>query len=139
MPDLTANERILDIAIDKNENLLFKVFNTSSGEPSPDELRYDMIRIIDDSGKIGFANYKGQVVIKPQFEAASSFYKDHAIIGRQCKQILWCCEGKNEDKHYIIECKQNGYINKSGQILKIGNTTFEQLEKEIGWKGDDDD
>jgi len=125
-------------AIDKNEKLLFKVFNTSSGEPSPDELRYDMIRIVDDSGRIGFANFKGKVVIKPQFEAASSFYKDHAIIGRQCKQILWCCEGKNEDKHYIIECNQAGYINRSGQIQKIGNGSFEQTAKEIGWKPGED-
>ena len=121
-------------AIDKNEQLLFQVFNTSSGEPSPDELRYGMIRIVDDAGKIGFANYKGEVVIKPQFEAASSFYKNMAIIGRQCKQVLWCCKGKNEDKHYVTECNQTGYIDKDGQIQKIGNFTFEQIQKEIDWQ-----
>jgi hypothetical protein len=46
-------------AIDKNEKPLFQVLNTSSGEPSPDELREGMIRIVDDSGKIGFADCKG--------------------------------------------------------------------------------
>lgn len=126
-------------AIDKNEKLLFQVFNTSSGEPSPDELRGGMIRIIDNNNKIGFANYKGDIIIKPQYEAASSFYKGKAIIGRQCKQKLWCCEGENEDKHYIIECKQTGYINKKGQIQKIGNWTFEEIQKEIGWKSEHDD
>ncbi len=120
-------------AIDKNEKPLFQIFNTSSGEPSPDELREGMIRIVDDSGRVGFANYKGEIVIKPQFEAASSFYKGKAIIGRQCQQVLWCCEGENEDKHYIIKCKQTGYINRKGQIRKIGNQTFEQVQKEIGW------
>jgi len=126
-------------AIDKNEKLLFQVFNTSSGEPTPDELREGMIRIVDDSGKIGFGNYKGQIVIKPQFEAASSFYKGKAIIGRQCQQVLWCCKGKNEDKHYITDCKQTGYIDTTGKVRKIGNYTFEQIQKEIGWKSDFDD
>lgn len=126
-------------AIDKNEKPLFQIFNTSSGEPSPDELREGMIRIVDDSGKIGFANYKGVVVIKPQFEAASGFYKDKAIIGRECQQVLWCCKGEKADKHYVIECKQTGYINKKGQVLKIGNQTFEQIQNEIGWKSEYDD
>lgn len=126
-------------AIDKNEKPLFKIYNTSSGEPSPDELREGMIRIVDDSGKIGFANDKGEIVIKPQFEAASSFYKGKAIIGRQCQQVLWCCKGENEDKHYIIDCKQAGYMNKKGQVRKVGNWTFEQIQKEIGWKSDYDD
>ncbi|MBS1930075.1 MAG: WG repeat-containing protein [Bacteroidetes bacterium] len=126
-------------AIDKNEKPLFQVFNTSSGEPSPDELREGMIRIVDDNGRVGFANYKGEIVIKPQFEAASSFYKGKAIIGRQCHRVLWCCEGENEDKHYIIDCKQAGYINTKGEIRKIGDYTFEQIQKEIGWKSDFDD
>lgn len=126
-------------AIDKNEKLLFRVFNTSSGEPSPDELREEMIRIVDDSGKIGFASYTGAIVIPPQFEAASSFYHGKAIIGRQCRQVLWCCEGEDADKHYATECKQAGYINRKGQIQKIGNWTFEQIQKEIGWKSEYDD
>jgi len=126
-------------AINRKEKPLFQVFNTSSGEPSPDELREGMIRIVNDSGQIGFANYKGEIVIKPQFKAASSFYKGKAIIGRQCQQVLWCCKGENEDKHYITECKQTGYINTQGQTRKIGDYTFEQMQKEIGWKSEIDD
>ena len=98
-----------------------------------------MIRIVDDNGKIGFANYRGEIVIKPQFEAASSFYKSKAIIGRQCQQVLWCCKGVNEDKHYITDCKQSGYINLKGRVLKIGSYNFEQIQKEIGWKSGDVD
>ncbi len=125
-------------AIDRKETPLFQVFNTSSGEPSPDQLREGMIRIVDEYGKIGFANNKGVILIKPQFEAASSFYKGKAIVGRQCQQILWCCKGVNEDKHYIIDCKLNGYIDNKGQVQKIGIYTFEQIQEEIGWKSDHD-
>lgn len=126
-------------AIDKNENLLFQIFNTSSGEPSPDELREGMIRIIDENEKIGFGNYKGQIEIKPQFEAATSFYNGKSIIGKHCQEILWCCEGENSDKHYITDCTQTGYINKKGKIFKIGNYSFEQIQNEIGWKSEIDD
>ena len=96
-----------------------------------------MIRIVDDSNKIGYANYKGDVVIKPQFEAGSTFYKSKAIIGRHCKQVLWCCKGKNEDKHYITECTQTGYIDKTGKIQKISEITFEQMQKEIDWRSEE--
>lgn len=127
-------------AIDTNKNILFRVYNTSYGEPSPDEVKDGMIRIVDDSGKIGFADYKGKIVIQPQFEEASSFYNGKAIIGKQCEQILWKpLQGENDgDKHYSIECKQSGYIDKNGQIKKIGNFTFEQIAKEIGWKSEDE-
>ena len=124
-------------AIDRNENILFQVFNTSDGEPSPDELTYQMIRIVDDKGKIGFANYKGEIVIKPQFEIATSFYKDKAIIGSQCKKVLWCCEGENEDKHYMIQCEKTGYINLKGQVQELGNLTFEQMAKKLNWPKDE--
>ena len=123
-------------AIDTKENLLFEVYNTSSGEPSPDLLREKMIRMVGEDEKIGFANEKGQVVIKPQFEAASSFYKGKALIGKQCRQVLWCCEGEHADKHYITECKQTGFNNKKGQILYLGYQTFEQTQRKIGWKAE---
>jgi hypothetical protein len=45
-------------AIDSNENILFQVYNTSFGEPTPDYLIENKIRIIDNENKIGFANEK---------------------------------------------------------------------------------
>lgn len=125
-------------AIDRNEKVLFEVYNTSKGEPSPDELREGLIRTVDSKGKIGFANARGQVVISPQYEAVTSFYKGKAIVGQTCKEVLW--GGDNHahdgDKHYSIDCKQAGYINKKGQVLKMGNFTFEQIQKQIGWKSE---
>lgn len=123
-------------AIDKKENILFEVYNTSNGEPTPDVLREKMIRIVGENKLIGFANEKGKVVIKPQFEAVSSFYKGKALIGKKCRQVLWCCEGEHADKHYITECKQTGYINKKGQVLYLGYQTFEQTQRKIGWQSE---
>lgn len=121
-------------AIDKNENPLFRVYNTSIGEPTPDVLREGLIRIVDENDKIGFADYKGKIVIKPQFQIVSSFYKGRAIIGCDCKKELWCCEGEYADKHYTTTCKQTGYINTKGQILYMGKKTFEEMQKKIGWR-----
>ena len=72
-------------AIDADGNLLFKVYNTSFGEPSPDYLVENKIRIIDNNNLIGYADNKGKIIIKPQYEAATSFHKGKAIIGQTCK------------------------------------------------------
>ena len=121
-------------AIDLKENFLFQVYNTSPGEPSPDKISYDRIRIIDDDGKIGFADGKGNIVIKPQFEQVTAFYKDYAIIGEKCKKIPWDTIHKDlECDHYSIVCSKNGYIDKSGNIIEIVDLTFEQLKEKLNF------
>jgi hypothetical protein len=82
-------------AIDADENVLFQVYNTSFGEPSPDNLIEDKIRIVDENNKIGFANNKGTIIIKPLFEVATSFHKGKAIIGDKCKKTLGMNMQKN--------------------------------------------
>ena len=122
-------------AIDSNENVLFQVYNTSFGEPTPDYLIEYKIRIIDESDKIGFANDKGRIIIPPQFEIATSFHNGKAIIGSKCEKIPWNEHAKEGDcHHYSIICKNHGYINEAGKILKIGNYQFEEIQKEIDWK-----
>ncbi len=122
-------------AIDANENILFKVYNTSAGEPSPDDLTEDRIRIVDEKDLIGFANSKGAIIIKPQFEMVTAYHNGKAIIGQACKKIPWNNHAKESDcHHYSILCNQNGYINKNGTILKMGTHSFEQIRKEIDWK-----
>lgn len=123
-------------AIDANEDILFQVYNTSFGEPSPDYLIENRIRIIDENNKIGFANEKGQIVIKPQFEIVTSFHNGYAIIGENCKKIPWGGH-ESESNHYSIECRKYGYINDKGDIIKIGDFTFEQIMKKIKWKPDE--
>ena len=122
-------------AIDINEKILFKVYNTSFGEPSPDELIENKIRIVDENNKIGFADSNGKIIIKPQFEIATTFHKGKAIIGESCDKIPWDEHAKEEDcHHYSIVCKKHGYINQNGEVLQIGNYSFEEIQKKIKWK-----
>jgi hypothetical protein len=122
-------------AIDINEKILFKVYNTSFGEPSPDELIENKIRIVDENNKIGFADINGKIIIKPQFEIVTTFHKGKAIIGESCDKIPWDEHAKEEDcHHYSIVCKKHGYINQNGEVLQIGNYSFEEIQKKIKWK-----
>jgi hypothetical protein len=126
-------------AIDASEKMLFNVYNTSFGEPTPDYLFENKIRITDSTGLIGFADNKGRIIIRPQFEIASSFHNGKAIIGQQCKKIPW---GQHEDEsgcyHYSITCERHGYINEKGIVLKLGNYSLDQIKEEIGWISPDE-
>ncbi len=124
-------------AIDSNENILFQVYNSVNGEPSPDSLIENKIRIINEKNKIGFANEKGEIIIKPQFEIVTSFKNNKAIFGKKCKKKYWeKKKHKNDCNHYSIECSEHGYINEKGVILKSGNYMFEEIAKEINWKNE---
>ncbi len=126
-------------AIDAHENELFKVYNTSQGEPSPDYLIENKIRIVDENAKIGFANERGETIIHPRFDMVTSFYKNKAIIGQLCKEVPWDEHAKETDcQHYSIGCEKHGYINNKGIVIKIGAYSFDQIMKEIGWKMPDD-
>ena len=122
-------------AIDANEQILFNVYNASDGEPNPDKLVEGKIRIVNSDNLIGFANSKGQVIIRPQFESVSTFYKGKAIIGKACKEVPWDAhESENGCHHYSIVCRKHGYINSKGIVLKIGNFKVGNIMREIGWK-----
>jgi len=128
-------------AIDIHENILFKVANIPLEEPlSPDHLVEDRIRIIDAAGKYGFANTKGKIVIKPQFEFVSHFNNGFAIIAEDCHKVYWKDDEEADHaehevcNHYSLNCNKHGYIDKKGKIIKLGNYTFEEIQKEIGWE-----
>ncbi len=120
-------------AIDSQENILFKVYNTTIGEPNPDVLIENKIRIINQFNKIGYANEKGQIIIPPQFEIATHFNNDKAIVGVNCTESSLNNHG-DECMHITINCKKHGYINQDGRIQKMTTLSFEELAKEIRWK-----
>ena len=121
-------------AIDSNEEILFEVYNQGD-EINPDNLIENKIRIIDDNLKIGFANEKGKIIIKPQFEIVTSFHNGKAIIAENCEKIPWNAHAEESDcHHYSVECKKYGYINEKGKIIELGNYTFEEIQKKINWK-----
>lgn len=126
-------------AIDATEKVLFHVYNTSFGEPSPDFLVENKIRIVDNNDFIGFADNKGRIFISPRFEIATAFHHGKAIIGQTCKKVPWNEHAKESDcHHYSIICARHGYINEKGVTLKMGDFSFEQLVREINWKGPDE-
>lgn len=122
-------------AINADEKVLFEVYNTSIGEPSPDYLIENKIRIVNTEDKIGYADEKGSIIIEPQFEIATSFYNGKAIIGENCKKVPWG-DHEHEDgcNHYSIVCEKQGYIDNKGRVIKLGNYTFEEIMEEINWK-----
>jgi hypothetical protein len=128
------------VAIDANEKILFNVLNTSFGEPNPDYLVENKIRIVDSSNKIGFANHKGKIIIKPQFELASTFHNNKAIVGQNCKKIPWSNHvEKGGCEHFSFICTKHGYINSDGKIKEMGKYSFEQLAKKIKWEAPKDE
>ena len=122
-------------AIDVDEKILFEVYNRDVGVPYPDELIEGKIRIVDKDDRVGFANEFGQVVIEPQFEVATSFNKGKAIIGQECRKVPWHADDgeKGDCTHYSVECKEYGYIDTNGDIKKIGQYTFDEIQEEINW------
>jgi len=124
-------------AIDANENILFEVYNRSYGMPEPDYLREDRIRIIDDEEKIGYANGRGEIIIKPQFEFATSFHNGKAIIGKGCEKICLDKNVKEADSiRHLIDYDEYGYINQEGEIIDWYECTLEEMIEEIKWKSD---
>lgn len=122
-------------AIDFNENILFSVYNAANNEPNPDKLIENKIRIIDANNKIGFADKFGKIVIKPQYESVTSFHNGKAIIADECSKVFWDNNSHTDGyEHYSIQCKNHGYIDKSGKIIKFGQYSFDEIQKQINWK-----
>jgi hypothetical protein len=120
-------------AIDRSENVLFEVLNGFISEPGPDELQEGLIRIIDNQRKIGFANERGQIVIKPRFDWVSQFRNNKAIFGKQCRIEPMFMNGKLSDEHLDIKCQEYGFINREGKENSNRYKTFEELAKLIKW------
>jgi hypothetical protein len=96
------------IAIDRNERMLFEVYRFENGPDYPSE---GLFRILQD-GKIGFADLKGKVVIKPQFDGAFPF--EH---GRS--QVCIGCTSRKVSDEYSTWFGGKWYdINKRGKKLK---------------------
>ncbi|WP_163718739.1 WG repeat-containing protein [Mangrovibacterium lignilyticum] len=68
------------IAIDRRENFLYEVYWFDNG---PDRIINNRFRIIQQ-GKIGYANRKGEIVIKPQFQCATPFKQGAARVSYSC-------------------------------------------------------
>ena len=95
------------IAIDQSDRQLFEVFRFDNG---PDYVKEGLFRIIKD-GKIGYANQKGEVVIKPQFDCAFPFKNGQAKVSNNCTSI-------DEGEHNRWESNEWFFIDHNGKQIK---------------------
>lgn len=93
-------------AIDRNEKVLFQVYNYDGG---PDIISNGLFRIIEN-GKIGFANMEGEIVIKPRFQFVYPFQENGLAIF--CENGTWSML----DKVIPIIKGKWGAINRQGVV-----------------------
>ena len=94
-------------AIDRNEKILFQV---CSYEIGPDIVSNGLFRIIEN-GKIGFANMKGEIVIKPRFQFVYPFQENGFAIF--CENGTWSML----DKYIPVIKGKWGVINRQGVVV----------------------
>ncbi len=101
------------VAIDRQENVLYKVFSFDNG---PDEASEGLFRIMENN-KIGFADsLTGKVIIKPQFDCAYPFENGVAEVGIGCKTHY-------NGEHSSWESDNWYYIDKAGRKVEKPKTT----------------
>lgn len=100
------------IAIDINENELFEVYWYDNG---PDYLSEGFFRIKKDD-KIGYANEKGEIIIKPQYKCAFPFEDGKAKVALDCSY-------EQMGEHQAVQSNKWFYIDKSG--TKVGDAKDE--------------
>lgn len=122
-------------AIDINENYLFQVYNRLPNEPFSEQLREDRIRIVGETGLIGFADSSGGVVIEPKFKKVTNFDNGFAIFESDCKKVHNDQEG--EHSGFILSCEKVGYIDKYGNVQSLETISFDKMKDKINWNGEE--
>lgn len=113
-------EKLGLIGIDRNEKVLYEVYNYDNG---PDIIEEGYFRIVKHD-KIGFADSQtGKVKIKPQFSTARPFENGYALI---CPN----CESKKEMEHSVWVNGKWGIIDKKGKVVVAPNyDNIKSIEK----------
>lgn len=90
----------------------YSVFQFDNGN---DYIKNGTFRIRDKNGKIGYANSKGKVIIKPQYAFGFPFEAGKAKVTDkgESKEV----PGSNGEYHFW-ESDNWFYINKKGEIIK---------------------
>lgn len=112
---IVAKPEIGIVAIDRKENVLYKVFTYDNG---PDYISDGLFRITENN-KIGFADsLTGKVIIKPQFDCAWPFKNGAAKVSLDCKK-------QSFDEHSAWVSNNWYYIDKTGRKVDKPKTTKE--------------
>ena len=96
------------IGINRKRERLFEVCKYDNG---PEKFEEGLLRI-KKNGKIGYANTKGEIIIKPQFECASNFNNGVALVTLDCYLYY--------DMENHLRSKSNSWfkIDKTGKRIK---------------------
>lgn len=98
------------VMINNKGEKLFKVMTIDNLQA--DYVSEGLYRILDEEGKIGYADTLGNVVIKPQFQCAWPFEGGHARVAYHGKKI-------SEDEHSEWESDEWFYVDKKGQVVEV--------------------
>lgn len=97
------------VAINKKGKELFNVFMANNGNDYPKD---GLFRILDKSGtKMGIANMKGQVFVKPKYDAIFPYYEGLAAVAVGCKTV----RPQDDPEHEYVVGGKWGFINKQGK------------------------
>ncbi|MFY7667722.1 MAG: WG repeat-containing protein [Crocinitomicaceae bacterium] len=94
------------IGINKAQEKLFDAVFTTEMDPMP-ESNGRLLIVAND--KYGYANHKGEIVIKPIYSCAESFHDGKARVSNQCRP--------SKDEHYKWESDNWIYIDKCGNEI----------------------
>lgn len=99
------------VGIDRSEKILFEVFPFDNG---PDNPSNGLFRIIKN-GKIGYADIKGNIIIKPQYDCAYPFEKGAAEVGIGCKK-------ETDGEHWSWKGGEWVTIDRKGNVITKKST-----------------
>ena len=109
---LVVDPQVGIVAINNKGERLFKVMWRDELMHEPDNVCDGLFRILDDEGKIGFADTLGHVVIKPQFQCALPFKSGHARVAYHGKMV-------EKEDYSDWESDEWFYIDKKGQRVEV--------------------
>ncbi|MEE3386188.1 MAG: WG repeat-containing protein, partial [Prevotella sp.] len=103
---IVAEPHVGIVMINSKGEKLFEVMTIDNFQA--DDVHEGLYRILDDEGKIGYADTLGNVVIKPQFQCAWPFEGGRARVAYHGKK-------NSMDEHSEWESDEWFYIDKNGQ------------------------
>lgn len=112
----TANTTLISPEVFKLKHISqtdFKPFQIDNGD---DYVKCDRYRIVDEKGRVGFANGDGYVVLDPKFAFAFTYEKGMAKVTDT--GVLRDVKGSNGEYHYW-DSDDWYYINMSGDSLSV--------------------
>lgn len=96
------------VALNNKGKELFNVFMADNGNDYPKD---ELFRILDKSGtKMGVANIKGQVIVKPKYDAIFPYHEGLAAVSVGCKTV----RPQDDPEHEYVVGGKWGFIDKRG-------------------------